>query len=338
VPAAIEAEVPPAKEDAEPPPTPVHAVLAHSERGDRDEPKASGKDHKEAPSRLRRRFLVGAVAAVVLVVVVVVVVVVAKVSKGSGGGTSGGTLVARAASATVGQKYAAVDVGVKVQSGTKAAASGISGFSATGTFDLASSLGSMTLIGPGNAGGEAMVLENQTIYLDPGALVGQLVKGKVWVSATPDDLGATSSPSGFAVAPTLFMQLVGSPTTLLQQLQANGVTATALQASIYQGTPVEEYNVSLSQQAINLRLQGLPSSLRGDVLNSPEHVFLTTNGLVRAISVPIAVENNGAQATGHVVVGFTSWGQVADLSVPPPEQVVSWAQFGAVLTYTSKLG
>jgi hypothetical protein len=134
--------------------------------------------------------------------------------------------------------------------------------------------------------------------------------------------------------------LVVSPTTLLQQLQAKGVTATAGHSSIYQGTPVEEYNVTLSQQAINAGLRGLPSSLHGAVTtaHAPEQVFLTTNGLVRAISVPITVENNGARASGHVVVGFTSWGEVVEIVAPPPNQVVSWAQFKAVLSYTSKLG
>jgi hypothetical protein len=327
-----------AKEPAGPSTAPVHTELADADEDDRDhdEPKAGRKDDKEAPSRLRRRFLIGTVAAVVLILIAVVV---AELSKGGGGG-SGGAAVAQAAAATVHQQYAAVDVGVKVQSGTKAAASSVSGFSATGTFDLASNLGAMTLTGPGSAGSQAMVLDNQTIYLDPGALVGQLVKNKVWISATADDLAATSSPTGFAVAPTLFQELVGSPTTLLQQLEASGVTATALHASIYQGTPVEEYNVSLSQQAINTRLQGLPSSLRGDVATGPatEHVFLTTNGLVRAISVPITVGSGGALATGHVVVGFTSWGVVADIVAPSADQVVSWAQFKAVLSYTSKLG
>jgi hypothetical protein len=237
------------------------------------------------------------------------------------------------------QQYATVSIDVNVPSGAKAAAV-VSGFSGNGTFDLASSLGAMTLTGPGNAGTELMVLDNQTMYLDPAGLVSELVPNKLWVSATPDDLGSTSSPSGFAVAPTRFQQLVGSPTALLRQLEASGVTATALRSSIYQGTPVEEYNVTLSQQAINIRLQSLPSSLRGTISipHAPEQVFLTTNGLVRAISVPVTVENNGTHATGHVVIGYSAWGNVADISAPPAEQVVSWAQFKAVLSYTSKLG
>ncbi len=323
-------------ENATTPTEPVDAELAGSEQGDHDEPAAAGAGNQEPPSRGRRRTLIGALAAAVIVVAAVSV---AELTKKSATPLAVGPVVAQAASATLNQKYAAVDMGVKVQSGDKATASTVSGFSGNGTFDLASSLGALTLNGPGNAGSELMVLDNETIYIDPGGLVGRLVKNKVWVSATADDLGATS-PSGFAVAPTLFQQLVGSPTTLLQQLQAKGVTATAVRASIYQGTPVEEYNVTLSPQAINVRLQGLPASLQGDVLtaHAPEHVFLTTNGLVRAISVPITVEDNGARATGHVVVGFTSWGVVADIVAPPADQVVSWAQFKAVITYTSHLG
>ncbi len=272
---------------------------------------------------------------VVLVIVVGVVVVLNK-----GATPPAGSQVAQAASATVGQRYAAVNVDVNMKSGDKAAESAVSGYSVNGTIDFASSLGALNLAGPGNEASEQMVLDNDTIYLDPGALVGQLVKNKIWISATPDDLGATASPSGFAIPPTLFEQLVGNPTTLLHQLQANGATATAVGSSIYQGTPVEEYNVTLSPQAIDTRLHGLPTSLRGDVSrgHATEHVFLTSNGLVRAISVPITVESNGAQATGHVVIGFSSWGQVVDISAPPASQVVTWSQFKAVLNYTSQLG
>ena len=237
-----------------------------------------------------------------------------------------GSQVTQAASSTLQMRYAQVNIGLNVKSDDKAAASAVSGFSGEGTFDLASSLGSITLTGPGTTGTELVVVDGQTIYLDPGGLVGQLVKNKVWISATADDLGATS-PSGFAVAPTLFEELVGSPTTLLQQLKAPGVTATALRSSIYQGTPVEEYKVTLPQQAINARLNGLPSSLRGAEASrhAAEHVYLTTNGLVRAISVPITVESNGGQVSGHVVVGYSAWGNPADISAPPASQVVSWA-------------
>jgi hypothetical protein len=310
-------------------------AAAAPEKRHRGGPKADGEKEERPPKRKRRRLLVGGVVAAVIVLAVVVVVLLAK-----GATAPTGSQVANAASATINQQYAQVDVALKMNSGDPAAASSVSGFTASGPIDLASSLGSLTLSGPGNNGTELMVLDNQTIYLDPGGLVGQLVKNKVWVSATPDDLGATSSPTGFAVAPTLFEQLVGGPTTLLRQLEAPGVTATAGRSSIYQGTPVEVYDVTLSQQAINTRLNGLPASLRGAVSagHAAERVYLTTNGLVRAISVPITIENNGAKAAGNVVVGFSAWGTVADITAPPASLVVSWAQFGAVLNYTSKLG
>ncbi len=241
----------------------------HSETdtdADRDEPQADDKGDQDPPTRpRRRRFLIGAVAAALVVLIVVVVVLLTKSS--GGGGASGGNTVAQAAAATAGQQYAAVNVNVKMKSGDKAAASTVSGFSVNGAIDFASSLGALNLTGPDKGASEQMVLDNQTIYLDPGALVGQLVKNKVWISATADDLGANPAPSGFALPPTLFVQLVGSPTTLLRQLETSGVTATAGHSSIYQGTPVQEYDVTLSQQAINARLQGLPSSLRGLAAN-----------------------------------------------------------------------
>ncbi len=38
---------------------------------------------------------------------------------------------------------------------------------------------------------------------------------------------------------------------------------------------------------------------------------------------------------GTLAVGFTSWGDSADIAPPAPDQVASWAQLKATLTYTS---
>ncbi len=55
------------------------------------------------------------------------------------------------------------------------------------------------------------MVDGSTLYLQPGAVIAELIPGKSWVSATADDLGSNGTPTGFAVAPTLLLQLVGQP-------------------------------------------------------------------------------------------------------------------------------
>jgi hypothetical protein len=168
--------------------------------------------------------------------------------------------------------------------------------------------------------------------------VSQFFAGKLWVSATPDDLGSVTA-TGFALAPTIYLELVGNPTSLLQELEAPGVHAHMLGSSLYQGTPVTGYSVTLPAQAVANHLSGLPASLRGSVTagSSAEDVYLTTNGLIRAIVVPVTIGSTGATAAGHVEVVFSAWGTSADLAPPPPNQVVEWAQFRNALTYAASL-
>jgi Protein of unknown function (DUF2510) len=291
---------------------------------------------KEPRPPRRRRVLVGA-GVVVLVVIAIVAAASLLKGGGGGGGSSSSQPVAAAASATIGQQYAAVSIATDVPRGQDAAAGGVSGFSGSGTFDFATSLGSFTLNGPSNDGSDAFVLDGSTMYIEPGPVVAELIPGKSWVSATADDLGSNGTPTGFAVAPTLFVQLVGSPMTMLQQLEAKGVTGRETGSLIYQGTPVDEYVVNLSPEAVALGQSGVPSSLQATVTTAPTEDVYVANGLIRAIVLPFDVKSNGTAAMGTLAVGFTSWGDSADIAAPAPDQVASWAQLKATLTYTSAL-
>ena len=288
-------------------------------------------------ARTRRRFLTSVVVIVVLGAAVGIGVLVTGKKKGNAPSANAVGPIAQAAAATISQQYAQVSVGLQVDPGqATAAAAGVSGFSASGADDLGPSVAAFTLSGPGNAGNQSMVLDAQTIYLEPGQLVAQLVPGKAWVSATAADLGAVSTPTGFVVAPTLFEELIGSPTALLQQLEVAGSTATDQGALIYQGTPVEEYAFTLSPQAAAQRLNALPPSLSAAIESTrTEHVYLTTNGLVRAITVPVALTHNGTTVRGQVALGLTAWGATATIGPPPADQVAPWAQLKAALTYAS---
>ncbi|HEY6471558.1 MAG TPA: DUF2510 domain-containing protein [Acidimicrobiales bacterium] len=315
---------------------PMPAPLAETDDGRVQEPAAerSAPPVKGPRPRRSRRVLVGAGVAVLLIVVIVAA---ASLVKGKGGGSSSGQQVADAASATIGQRYAQVSIATNVPPGQDAAAGVVSGLSGSGPFDFGASLGSLTLSGPANDGSETVVVDGSTLYVQPGTVVAELIPGKSWVSATADDLGSNGTPTGFAVAPTLFVQLVRSPTTLLQQLEAKGATAHPMGSLIYQGTPVDEYAVTLSPAAVALGQSGVPSSLQANVNTGPTEDVYVANGLIRAIVLPFDVKSNGTTAMGTLAVGFTSWGDSADIAAPAPDQVASWAQLKQTLTYTNGL-
>ena len=125
--------------------------------------------------------------------------------------------------------------------------------------------------------------------------------------------------------------------TLLQELEAQGVTAHAMRSLIYHGTPVDEYAVSLSPDAIAQRESGVPSSLQDTVVTGQQEDVYVSNGLVRAISVPFDVKSSGTTAMGTLTVGYTAWGSATDISTPASDQVASWAQLRDALAYATAL-
>ena len=184
-----------------------------------------------------------------------------------------------------------------------------------------------------------LILHDQSLLLDPGPLVGQLVPGKTWVGANAADLGSSGTPSGFAVGPALYEELVGNPATLLTELQNPGVKVTSFGTTMYQGIRVEGYTVVLTQKEVNDRLSQLPPSLRAEVPSTgvTEYVYVTTNGLVKAIVLPATFSAAGSSLSDDVSVVFSGWGQPVQIATPTLAQIVSWSQFRSVLAFTSKL-
>jgi hypothetical protein len=306
-----------------------------------DKPNKAKKDDRDPAARRRRRILVGTLAVVVVIAAVAVAVVLVRHKSGGG---SNGTAVGSAATATMHLHTASVAFDVKPAGGQDPSAHGtvqLPGLAGSGTVDFKATSASLSM-NSGLQPTEQVILDKKAVYLNPGSLVGQLVKGKSWISATADDLGSsgTGTSAGFALAPTVFEETIGNPKALLNELKASGVKATSFGASIYQGTPVQGYAVTLTQTEINNRLNHLPASLRSVAsdVHATEEVYVTTNGLVRAIVVPATIQANGSSSTEDIEVVFSGWGAPAQIATPPSSQVVSWAQFKSVLNFTSKLG
>jgi hypothetical protein len=313
-----------------------------SDRADKankaDKAKAK-RDDQDPAARKRRRILVGTLAVVVVIAAAAVAVVLLRHKSGG----SNGTAVGSAATATMHLHSASVTFDVKPAGGQDPSSHGavqVPGLAGSGTVDFKATSASLSL-NSGLQPTEQMILDKKAVYLNPGPLVGQLAAGKSWISATTDDLGTTgtSTSAGFAQAPTVFEETIGNPKGLLNELKAMGVKATSFGGSIYQGTPVQGYAVTLTQTEINNRLNHLPSSLRSVAsgVHATEDVYVTTNGLVRAIVVPATIQANGSSSTEDIEVVFSGWGDPVHVTTPASSQVISWAQFKSVLTFTSKL-
>ena len=283
-----------------------------------------------------------------LIAVVTLVVLLSR----HGRGVPNGSPVGSAAATTMHMHTASITFDVKPVGGQGSSSHAVvTGLSGNGDVSFKSTSASLNLTLPVRRGSVAssnitgqLVLDGETIYLKPGPvpIVAQLTHDKTWISVTADELGPSTNatPSGFATPPAIFVEMIGNPTALLEELTATGVTATSLGSSEYRGTPVEGYAVTLAQKEIDHRLSRLPSSVRGAApeVHATEVVYVTANGLVRAIVAPETVRTGGSSSTEDVEVVFSNWGHRAEIATPAPSQVVTWAQFRSVLTYTSKLG
>jgi hypothetical protein len=315
------------------------------------------KQDWDVTTRRLRRVLIESIAVVAVLVAASTAVLLLR---HDGRGSPSGNPVGRAAATTMRMHTAGVTFDVK-QAGSQgssshAAVTGLSGngdvnfesasasaasasASASASLSLTLSASPSSVANSGIAG--QLVLDGQTLYLNPGAIVGQLAHGKTWISATAGDLGpsTTATPSGFATPPAIFATMIGNPTALLQELKATGVTATSFGSSVYQGTRVEGYAVTLTKKEIDHRLSRLPSSLRdaASEVHPTEDVYVTANGLVRAIVMTATIRTKGLSSTDNVDVVFSNWGGRVQIFAPAPSQVVTWAQFRLELTYTSKV-
>ena len=104
-------------------------------------------------------------------------------------------------------------------------------------------------------------------------------------------------------------------------------------------SPKRRTSVTLTKKEIDHRLSRLPSSLRdaASEVHPTEDVYVTANGLVRAIVMTATIRTKGLSSTDNVDVVFSNWGGRVQIFAPAPSQVVTWAQFRLELTYTSKV-
>jgi hypothetical protein len=280
-----------------------------------------------APRRPRGRVLVSTLAVVVLAAAGVGAYVVVS---GRNTAASASQQVASAATDSISQNSVDMTMAMTVSGLSLPALS--SGVSGTGQFDFVNHEGSITLQLPSVTSQSAqLIFDGQTVYASIGSLVSDLFPGKTWVSAPASQFSSQASDLGSAI--TDFGSLLGDPSQMLKELESEGGTVTSLGATTYEGTAVTEYQVIPSSGSIANGLSLLPSSLKlgalGMGVKITEDVYVGTDGLLRAIEVPISMALLGKSFTATMQMGFTNYGAPVSITPPPASEVVPMSQFRA---------
>jgi hypothetical protein len=274
-----------------------------------------------APMSRRRsgkRLLASLVALVVFFVTAGVVVVV------SDGKNAAAAVVSSVNTAMAGRTaHVAMSMVVNSPSATVSA-------TGTGAIDFSQNAVALQMA----VGVDAQQVAVQAVYIAgsvyesvPG--LGQLVRGKSWISIDLSSVGTASSQGPSALSSG------NNPTAMLRLLAQQGNTVVPLGPSALDGVSVQGYSVTFDRSAIAARLAhaNLPSwmtSALSDVAiqGAAYKVFVDGSGLLRRYSVTL---NEAVAAVGTVSVDesfdLSDYGAPVSVSAPPPAQVVTFQQF-----------
>ena len=182
----------------------------------------------------------------------------------------------------------------------------------SGEFSLASGLGALSVTESGaKTQDQKFAFQGHTLYI---YVTNSPVAGKSWVVASTNDvpsLGPGSSLSSF-------MEEMGNPGMLVQQLTGTSNSVASLGTATVGGTSVQRYQVSFSSSPT-------ASSAAGFGTNTTEEVDVGADGLVKRIVIPVAVYGQGVEA--NIVVTYSRYGKQISVDTPAFSQLISLSQY-----------
>jgi hypothetical protein len=205
--------------------------------------------------------------------------------------------------------------------------------SGTGTVDFSQNTSQLKLETSvhGNQVSEEEVAIGNTLYLQFGPLVNQIVPGKSWISLNLAQLNQGGSASPLGIGGGLSSN---SPSAILNVLAQNGNTVTALGQSTINGIAVQGYSVQVNQAAIKRELAQahLPSWMQQSVavsgnLNIAYKVFIAGNGTLYRMTIQLGVPVDGQSLNGVLNLDFSDFGAATIVTTPPASQVTSYQNF-----------
>jgi hypothetical protein len=183
----------------------------------------------------------------------------------------------------------------------------------------------------GNKVSEQEVTVGNTIYLDFGPLVNQIVPGKSWLSLNLAQLNQGGSASPLGIGGGLS---TNSPSAILNVLAQSGNTVTALGPSTINGNAVQGYSVQVNQAALKneLALSHLPSWMQQSVavsgnLTVSYKVYIGGDGTLYRMSIFLTVPVDGVHLSGVLNMDFSNFGAATGITPPPASQVTTYQNF-----------
>jgi hypothetical protein len=181
----------------------------------------------------------------------------------------------------------------------------------------------------GQAVSVSEVTVGDTIFLNPGPLVGLIEPGKSWVSMDLSQLNQGGGVLPFGIEGGLS---TNNPSVLINDLGQRGNTVTALGPSTINGTAVQGYAVQVNQAAIGAALANahLPSWLQQGVAvssnaNISYDVFVDGTGLLYRMTVDANVPVAGRDLNAIVSMDFSNYGAATStIAAPPAGQVATY--------------
>jgi hypothetical protein len=183
----------------------------------------------------------------------------------------------------------------------------------------------------GNLVTENEITVGDTVYLDLGPLVSQVVPGKTWIAMNLSQLNQGGSTSPLGIGGGLS---TNNPSAILKVLGQRGNTVTALGQSTINGATVQGYSVQVSPPAVAAELAKahLPSWMQQSVsttgnLNVSYKVFIAGSGMLYRMTVDLAVPVDGQSLNGVISMDFSNFGAATAIAAPPAVQVAPYQSF-----------
>jgi hypothetical protein len=284
----------------------------------------AGPDPQPRPARPTRPRAAWAAATLIPIVVVLAIGGILLLAVRS---PSSRSTVSKALTATLAERSAAASL-----SGSEHIDGVVAPISGSGVFDFIHNNGAIVLnvTAAGQTIREKTVTFHQSIYLNLGPAVSQVLPGKSWVSIDASQYSATGgASSGLGAGGG-----TGSPGAIFNILGNGANAVTALGPSTIHGVPVQGYLVVVNPAAIRAEMSNphLPAFERQAARSISDtkagyKVFIGPSGLVHRLTIGMTEHASGGQVEIFISMDFANFGTPVKVTPPPADQVGSYAAF-----------
>lgn len=158
------------------------------------------------------------------------------------------------------------------------------------------------------------------VYMQLGALAGQIPGGKQWLKLDLSKLGK-------AAGIDLNQLMSGSqlqPTDLLSMLKTEGGNVRKVGSTTIDGTPTTHFHVTVDL-AKALQVKGLTNPMLAGIAAAmptvPEDVWVGRDGLVRRIKLSFALRHQGKSMSMAMAMDLYDYGADLTVAAPPSSEV-----------------